>query len=154
MSEFVLKSPSFVEGGSIPIKHSCDGQDVSPALVWEGAPAATAAFALIVDDPDANQVSWLGAAADTDVLAIMDRRGLQRWRCCSVPRSPPSRSFGPNASASTFAGRSTRSPLTPSISKRPSRKRAVDSSIRTSSAATSAAEWPCFRARRSCGSST
>jgi len=60
MSEFVLESPSFVEGGSIPIKHSCDGQDVSPALVWEGAPAATAAFALIVDDPDARGfIHWV-----------------------------------------------------------------------------------------------
>lgn len=33
----------------------------------------------IVDDPDANQVSWLGSAADVDVLAIVDRRGLKRW---------------------------------------------------------------------------
>jgi Raf kinase inhibitor-like YbhB/YbcL family protein len=60
MAGFELKSPSFVEGGSIPIKHSCDGQDVSPALVWEGAPASTAALALIVDDPDARGfIHWV-----------------------------------------------------------------------------------------------
>ena len=60
MAGFVLKSPSFVEGGAIPVKHSCDGEDLSPALVWEGAPAGTEAFALIVDDPDARGfVHWV-----------------------------------------------------------------------------------------------
>lgn len=33
----------------------------------------------IVGDPDANQVSWLGSAGDTDVLAVADRQGLKRW---------------------------------------------------------------------------
>ena len=37
MAGFVLESPTFVEGGAIPVKNTCDGQDVSPALVWEGA---------------------------------------------------------------------------------------------------------------------
>jgi general secretion pathway protein L len=32
-----------------------------------------------VGEPDAAQVSWLGAAGDTDVLAVVDRPGLQRW---------------------------------------------------------------------------
>ena len=60
MAGFELKSPSFVEGGAIPIKYTCDGQNVSPALVWEGAPASTAALALIVDDPDARGfVHWV-----------------------------------------------------------------------------------------------
>jgi general secretion pathway protein L len=30
-------------------------------------------------DPDANQVSWLGSAADADVLAVTDRQGLKSW---------------------------------------------------------------------------
>jgi Raf kinase inhibitor-like YbhB/YbcL family protein len=60
MAGFELKSTSFVEGGQIPIKHTCDGQDVSPTLIWEGAPASTAALALIVDDPDARGfVHWI-----------------------------------------------------------------------------------------------
>lgn len=53
MAGFVLTSPSFDEGGAIPIRHSCDGADVSPALAWQGAPRGTAALALILDDPDA-----------------------------------------------------------------------------------------------------
>ena len=34
----------------------------------------------IVGDPDANQVSWLGSAADADVLAVADRQGLKAWQ--------------------------------------------------------------------------
>jgi general secretion pathway protein L len=30
-------------------------------------------------EPDANQVSWLGSAADADVLAVADRQGLKAW---------------------------------------------------------------------------
>jgi general secretion pathway protein L len=30
-------------------------------------------------DPEANQVSWLGSAADADVLAVADRQGLTAW---------------------------------------------------------------------------
>ena len=31
-------------------------------------------------DPDANQVSWLGTTVDHDVLAVVDKAGLARWR--------------------------------------------------------------------------
>jgi len=33
----------------------------------------------VLGDPDANQVSWLGSAADTDVLAVADQQGLKAW---------------------------------------------------------------------------
>jgi general secretion pathway protein L len=33
-----------------------------------------------VGEPDANQVSWLGVAGDDDVLAVVDKPGLARWR--------------------------------------------------------------------------
>ena len=32
--------------------HTADGKNVSPALTWSGAPAATKQFALVYDDPD------------------------------------------------------------------------------------------------------
>jgi len=48
-----LSSPAFQEGGEIPAKYACDGQDVSPSLVWDGPPAGTHSWALIMDDPDA-----------------------------------------------------------------------------------------------------
>ncbi len=48
-----LESSSFEADGAIPKRHTCDGEDLSPALAWSGAPAGTKSFALIVDDPDA-----------------------------------------------------------------------------------------------------
>ena len=51
--DLVVGSSAFPEGGSIPADHTCDGQDLSPALNWSGAPAETLSYALIVDDPDA-----------------------------------------------------------------------------------------------------
>jgi Raf kinase inhibitor-like YbhB/YbcL family protein len=57
---FQLTSPAFEAGAAIPQKFSCDGEDVSPALEWSGAPDDTTAMALIVDDPDARGfIHWV-----------------------------------------------------------------------------------------------
>ncbi|HEV2641221.1 MAG TPA: YbhB/YbcL family Raf kinase inhibitor-like protein [Candidatus Elarobacter sp.] len=50
---FTLTSSAFTEGGAIPTKYTCEGDDTSPPLAWSGAPSGTKSFALIVDDPDA-----------------------------------------------------------------------------------------------------
>jgi Raf kinase inhibitor-like YbhB/YbcL family protein len=57
---FELTSPAFDEGGMIPGRFTCDGEDVSPALEWAGAPESVGALVLIVDDPDARGfVHWI-----------------------------------------------------------------------------------------------
>lgn len=48
-----LSSPSFHANETIPSRHTCEGQDTSPALSWSGLPEGTRSLALIVDDPDA-----------------------------------------------------------------------------------------------------
>jgi Raf kinase inhibitor-like YbhB/YbcL family protein len=48
-----VSSPAFQEGGKIPTKYTCEGQDVSPAFTWGEPPVETRSFVLIVDDPDA-----------------------------------------------------------------------------------------------------
>lgn len=48
-----LTSPAFAEGETIPIKHTCDGEDLSPPLQWRNVPQGTKSLALIGDDPDA-----------------------------------------------------------------------------------------------------
>ena len=48
-----LTSPAFTAGGEIPVVHTCEGADTSPALEWSGVPADTKSLALVVDDPDA-----------------------------------------------------------------------------------------------------
>jgi len=49
----VIKSSAFAPNGAIPIKHTCEDNDVSPALEWSGVPERAKSLALIVDDPDA-----------------------------------------------------------------------------------------------------
>jgi Raf kinase inhibitor-like YbhB/YbcL family protein len=48
-----LHSPDFHDSSEIPTVHTCEGADVPPTLAWQGSPATTKSFALIVDDPDA-----------------------------------------------------------------------------------------------------
>jgi Raf kinase inhibitor-like YbhB/YbcL family protein len=48
-----LTSPAFAAGESIPARYTCDGDNVSPPLQWQGVPAGTQSLALILDDPDA-----------------------------------------------------------------------------------------------------
>jgi Raf kinase inhibitor-like YbhB/YbcL family protein len=48
-----LTSPAFEQGGQIPSKYTCEGEDVSPPLAWDGVPKGTKSLVLIIDDPDA-----------------------------------------------------------------------------------------------------
>ena len=56
---FELRSPAFKQGEDIPKKYTCEGEDISPALKWTGAPEGTKSFALINDDPDAPVGIWV-----------------------------------------------------------------------------------------------
>jgi Raf kinase inhibitor-like YbhB/YbcL family protein len=94
-----LKSASFDAAAPIPKRHTCDGDDVSPALSWTGVPAGAKSLALIEDDPDAPDpaapkvvwVHWVlynipvsaaslpeGATAKT--LPQGTREGLNDWK--------------------------------------------------------------------------
>ena len=50
---FRLSSSAFTDGGEIPTKYTCEGEDISAALEWEGVPQEARSLVLIVDDPDA-----------------------------------------------------------------------------------------------------
>ena len=56
---FVIKSPAFAHGAEIPKKHTCQAEDVSPALEWTSPPSRTVTLALIMDDPDASGGAWV-----------------------------------------------------------------------------------------------
>lgn len=47
-----ITSPAFSEGGDIPRRCTCEGDDISPPLSWTGVPANTKTLALVVHDPD------------------------------------------------------------------------------------------------------
>ena len=56
---FELTSTAFANGDPIPMKYTCDDQDISPPLQWEDPPEGTRSFALICDDPDAPVGTWV-----------------------------------------------------------------------------------------------
>ena len=48
-----LSSGAFKDGGKIPSRFTCDGEDLSPPLKIKGVGAKAKSLALVVDDPDA-----------------------------------------------------------------------------------------------------
>lgn len=51
--KLMLQSNAFENGGTIPSKYTCEGEDISPDLTWLGVPETARSLVLIVDDPDA-----------------------------------------------------------------------------------------------------
>jgi Raf kinase inhibitor-like YbhB/YbcL family protein len=99
VGEFALNSEALAHGETIPRRHTCEGEDVSPALSWSDPPAGTRALALIVDDPDApagtftHWLAWnidplVGGLAEAEPAPAEGRNdfGSGGWR---GPCSPP-----------------------------------------------------------------
>lgn len=75
-----VSSLAFEDGEEIPTEYTCEGENVSPPLRIEGIPEEAETLALIVDDPDApNQtfVHWLlwNIPADTEQIPQSMPRG-------------------------------------------------------------------------------
>jgi hypothetical protein len=58
-AKLAVTSAAFESGHAMAVKYSCQGDDVSPPLKFDGAPANTKSFALICDDPDAPGGTWV-----------------------------------------------------------------------------------------------
>jgi Raf kinase inhibitor-like YbhB/YbcL family protein len=68
-----VRSPSFADGAPIPPEFSCEGDDVSPPLTWDGVPEGAVELALVVDDPDAphgTYVHWVLFGLDPSPRAL------------------------------------------------------------------------------------
>ena len=95
---FRITSSVFDHEGEIPLKYTCEGEDIAPALEWTGVPESAQSLALIVDDPDAPDpaaprmtwVHWvvynippdaagLAAAVSSDALPAGAREGINDW---------------------------------------------------------------------------
>jgi len=95
---FTLTSPAFAKGDSIPIKFTCEGENISPPLAWHGVPENTRSLVLIVNDPDAPdpkapKITWdhwvlynlpvtstqLPEGVMTDNLPAGTEEGLNSW---------------------------------------------------------------------------
>jgi phosphatidylethanolamine-binding protein (PEBP) family uncharacterized protein len=67
---FVLTSPAFMAGAKIPSLHTCNGADVSPVFAWQGVPAGTKSFVMVLT----THTDW--------VVRMVD---WQRWVMWNIP---------------------------------------------------------------------
>ncbi len=74
-----LRSPAFSGHSRIPEKYTGDGEDIAPALEWTGAPDGTAAFAVVMHDPDAPLVDgfthWVAYGIAGDATGLPEGGG-------------------------------------------------------------------------------
>lgn len=75
LSDMKLESGAFDNDTRIPARHTGEGEDVSPALSWSGAPEGTKSFALICHDPDAPLITGRGTY------------GFVHWTLYNIPGS-------------------------------------------------------------------
>jgi hypothetical protein len=52
-NQLEVRSTAFTQGGTIPPKYTCEGENVNPPLEIRGYPSHTKSLAVIVEDPDA-----------------------------------------------------------------------------------------------------
>ena len=103
LSEMQLTSTAFDSRGVIPKRHTGEGEDVSPALAWSGAPDGTKAFAVICHDPDAP-------------LVKPGNYGFVHWVLYNLPASTTSldeASSEGTAGANDFGGTGYGGPMPP-----------------------------------------
>lgn len=61
------------DGAPINVRHSCDGANLSPPLIWSPAPAGTAEIAITMVDDDAPEfVHWALAGIGPDATRIAE----------------------------------------------------------------------------------
>jgi Raf kinase inhibitor-like YbhB/YbcL family protein len=73
-----LTSAAFADGEPIPVSHTCDGDDVSPALAWTAPPEGTVSLALCLDDPDAGRypfTHWLAWGLPATAGSVREGEG-------------------------------------------------------------------------------
>ncbi len=88
-----LTSPDIAQGGTIKSEQvykgfGCNGGNVSPALEWRGAPAATKSFAVTMYDPDAPTGSgwWHWVIYDIPPTATGLPKGAGNPRSHAAPK--------------------------------------------------------------------
>jgi len=97
-----VRSRDFSDGGMLNERFTCDDEDVSPELFWDGIPRASAEVVLVVDDTDAaNATHWsayrISPGADGSgfnhppdgALQGKNFKGDEEWAGPCPPRGDP-----------------------------------------------------------------
>ena len=78
-----LTSSAFKDGGNIPSRYTCDGDDISPPLQISDVPEKAEMLALVMDDPDApmgtfdHWLVWNIPKDTTEIKEGVEPEGIQ-----------------------------------------------------------------------------
>lgn len=75
LTDMQVACQAFDHDAPIPARYTGEGEDVSPALSWRGAPDGTEAFAVVCHDPDAPLITTRGTY------------GFVHWTLYNIPGS-------------------------------------------------------------------
>jgi Raf kinase inhibitor-like YbhB/YbcL family protein len=68
---FVLNSPAFTPGDTLPKTYTCDGAGQTPPLSWSNVPKGSVELVLVLTDPDARGfVHWMVAGIPASTSGI------------------------------------------------------------------------------------
>ena len=79
-----ITSPAFSNQSPIPVKYTCQGEDINPPLEISDIPPSTKSLVLIVDDPDAPMGTWVhwtvyNISPETTSIPENSIPGTQGW---------------------------------------------------------------------------
>lgn len=72
-----ISSQEFSKGGVIPLRFTCEGDNVNPSVILDRVPADAKSLVLIVDDPDGGQIPfnhWLVFNIDPKITNIEENK--------------------------------------------------------------------------------
>ena len=90
-----ISSPAFANNQTIPVKYTCDGENINPPLEISGVPDGAKSLVLIMDDPDIPDFvkQKFGITVFDHWLAFNIPRATRQ-----IPAGQPVGTFGQNSS--------------------------------------------------------
>lgn len=68
-----VTSPAFSDGAMMPVRSTCDGEDISPSLAWS-VPVSVAEWAITMEDLDAGFVHWVAFGIPGQTSGLLEGR--------------------------------------------------------------------------------
>lgn len=82
-----IRSYGFKEEGFIPVEYTCDGEDLSPPILWGPLPNGTKSTAIIMEDLDAPKkdfVHWIIYNIPPDINKLTENFSSQKYKGPSI----------------------------------------------------------------------